>query len=155
HGFWAVTADDPATFAPIAALDWSSFAAYEQPQIAGPKTLVPVRIWRYASGNPSAPSNQVGKVTLEATRAARGQPDSVLDAMLSVRPWRSSLAGVRPTDIGIDRGSALSLEDIKCLSGTKLRIGHLPEATTGGTHGPPLAPQLEAPPTFAARYYSA
>lgn len=150
YGFWATTAD-PATIQPAPALDWSSFAAYSQKQRSGPDVPVPVTIWRYATGDPSAPVHQVGKITLEATKATSGQPDPVLGAMFSAQTWSAS---ARPSTIGVDRGASLSRE-IGCLSGKKLTVSFLPEVDLSGNQGPALVPPLTVPASFAARYYSA
>ena len=149
HGFWART--DPATIAPAPPLDWSGFAAYSQKQRSGPDVPVPVKIWRYATGDPTAPVHQVGKVTLEATQAASGQPDPVLDAMLTAQAWAAS---ARPSMIGVDRAAPLSKE-IGCLSTKELTVGNLPEKNDDNNVGPALAPALSVPAKFAGRYYSA
>jgi hypothetical protein len=150
YGFWATTAD-PATIQPAPVLDWSGFAAYSQKQRSGPDVPVPVTIWRYATGDPSAPVHQVGKITLEATQATSGQPDPLLGAMLNARAWS---AGARPSTIGVDRGASLSRE-IGCLSSKKLTVSFLPEIDLSGNKGPALVPPLTVPASFAARYYSA
>jgi len=154
HGFWART-PDTAPITPQPNPSWGTFADYRQPQPAGPPTRIPVLIWRYATGKPAAPDHQVGRLTLETTRAGLGEPDPVLDGMLTAVAWQADHANISPIAIGIDRGSS-ALGDIGCLVKQKnrLTVRNLPEPTQAGTVGPPLPQPLEATPSFVGRYYS-
>ncbi|MGW4874844.1 glycoside hydrolase domain-containing protein [Streptomyces chartreusis] len=156
HGFWARTTPDAAPLAPQPNPSWATFADYRQPQPAGPPTRVPVLIWRYATGNPAAPDHQVGRLTLETTRAGAGQPDPVLDGMLTAVAWRADDPDISPVAIGIDRGSS-ALGDIDCLlkHENQLTVRNLPEPTLDGkTVGRVLPSPLKATPSFVGRYYS-
>jgi hypothetical protein len=154
HGFWARTPDSvPLT--PLPNPSWATFVDYRQPHPGGPSIRIPVLIWRYASGVPSAPDHQVGRLTLETTQAEAGQPDPVMDGMLTAVAWRADDIGNPPFQIGIDRGSSV-LGDIDCLITEKnrLTVRNLPEPTLAGTVGPALPDPLEATPSFVGRYYS-
>jgi Domain of unknown function (DUF1906) len=154
HGFWART-PDAAPLTPQPNPSWATFADYRQPQPAGPPTQIPVLIWRYATGDPAAPDHQVGRLTLETTRAGAGQPDPVLDGMLTAVAWRADDTDISPIAIGIDRGSSV-LGDIDCLvkQENQLTVRNLPEPTLAGTVGRALPSPLQATPSFIGRYYS-
>lgn len=154
HGFWART-PDPVPLTPQPNPSWAPFVDYRQPQLAGPPTRVPVLIWRYATGNPAAPDHQVGRLALETTQSGTGQPDPVLDGMLTAVAWRTDDPNVAPFEIGIDRGASV-LPDIDCLlkQENQLTVRNLPEPTQSGTVGDPLPEPLKATPSFVGRYYS-
>lgn len=151
HGFWA-RAPEVAYRVPSPTLDWTAFADYQQPQPKGP-VPVPVLLWRYAEAADAAhPVPEVGKLTLDATRAAPGQPDAVLDASLVAKKWSAT---ARPVSLGVDRGWHLSTE-IRCLAARNVTISHLPAGNDGGAKpGKPQSPPLSMPVRFAVRYYSA
>jgi hypothetical protein len=155
HGFWARTPPDAAPLTPQPNPSWATFADYRQPQPAGPPTRIPVLIWRYATGDPAAPDHQVGRLTLETTQAGAGQPDPVLDGMLTAVAWRADDTNISPIAIGIDRGSSV-LGDIGCLvkQENQLTVRELPEPTLAGTRGRALPSPLQATPSFVGRYYS-
>lgn len=152
YGFWAVTADPTPIVASPAG--WPTFAPYLQPQKDGTALAVPVRIWRYATGNAKKPVHQVGRVTLDATSAASDDPG--LEAMLGIQPWAAATKlkePTRPTQMGIDRGATLQ-DKIDCLTERELSVHYLPEQSNSGLKGAKLEPPLQERITFAGRYYS-
>jgi hypothetical protein len=155
HGFWA-RAVDPAYRVPAPALDWMQFDDYQQPQPKGP-VPVPVLLWRYADAPDAAhPVPEIGKLTLDATRAPAGQPDGVLDAALVAKEWSAT---ARPIELGVDKGGDISTE-IRCLARNNVTISHLPEGIDrphpqpDTPPGPTLNPKLKKPVSFVVRYYS-
>lgn len=150
NGFWASTGE-PAALAPAPAPAWPAFKPYSQPQSSGP-VRVPVRLWRYAAGDPVAPVHGVGRISLDFTAVPSGQPDPALDGMLTVRPWT---AAKPPTQTGVDRGASVASQ-VACLTTRKLKVDHLPQRKAAGLfEGPPLVPPLEVPASFVIRYSSA
>lgn len=150
NGFWASTGE-PAAIAPAPAPAWPAFKPYSQPQSSSP-VRVPVRLWRYAAGDPAAPVHGVGRISLDFTAVPSGQPDAALDGMLTVKPWT---AANRPTQTGVDRGTSVATQ-VRCLTTHNIRVDHLPQKRDAGFfEGPALVPALEAPVSFVIRYSSA
>lgn len=150
NGFWASTGE-PVALAPTPAPAWPAFKPYSQPQSSGP-VRVPVRLWRYAAGDPAAPVHGVGRISLDYTAVPSGQPDAALDGMLTVRPWT---AANRPTQTGVDRGDSVASQ-VACLTSHDITVDHLPQRrAAGGFEGPALVPELKAPVSFVIRYSSA
>lgn len=163
HGFWALT-DEPATIVAMPVPTFPSFTAYDQQQHTG-QVAVPVRLWRYATGESASPIHEVGRVTLDMTLSPAGQPDATFDGMLIVRPWS---AKERPSQIGVDRGSPVAginqncrqdkragvKNQICCLLREELKVFKLPEIEADGSDRLKISPPLQEKVSFVARYIS-